>query len=98
MATFSLLAESLIDININVRNALQASFIIIMAILAIAMIILVLLQKTTGDNNLGAISGNTETYMGKNKTRTVESKLKIATGIVAALLVIFSILYLIFQI
>ena len=54
---------------------------IIFIILCIALTVLVLMQegKTAG---LGAVSGAAETYWGKNKGRSMESKLvKITTGL-----------------
>ena len=62
-------------------GALRIVLTVIFIIVCIALVILVLLQegKTAG---LGAVSGAAETYWGKNKGRSMESKLvKITTGL-----------------
>lgn len=62
-------------------GALRIILTIIFIIVCIALVVLVLLQegKTAG---LGAVSGAAETYWGKNKGRSMESKLvKITTGL-----------------
>ena len=62
-------------------GALRITLTIIFILVCIALVILVLMQegKTAG---LGAVSGAAETYWGKNKGRSMESKLvKITTGL-----------------
>ena len=62
-------------------GALRITLTIIFILVCIARVILVLMQegKTAG---LGAVSGAAETYWGKNKGRSMESKLvKITTGL-----------------
>lgn len=89
-----LMAENQTAIPGEVRTALLSTFICLMAVAAIAMIVVVLMQN--GNNqDLGAISGgnNNDTFFGKNKNRSKEGKLKIATIVIGALLVIFSIVY-----
>ena len=55
---------------------------IILLLLSVAIIVLVLLQegKSAG---LSAIAGGAETFFGKNKSRTMESKLVLITKIIA---------------
>lgn len=60
------------------REAVTLAFMILMTLAAIAMIVIVLMQKGTNDN-VGAISGSSETYYGKNKAKTNDQRLKIAT-------------------
>ncbi|MDR1939750.1 MAG: preprotein translocase subunit SecG [Clostridiales bacterium] len=56
-------------------SVLYPLLMILMTLLSVFMIILVLSQDgNTAD--LGAISGNTETFLGKNKVKTRESKFK----------------------
>lgn len=78
----------------EVRTALLSTFICLMAITAIAMVVVVLMQNS-GSQDLGAISGgsNNDTFFGKNKNRSKEGKLKIATIVIGTLLVVFSIVY-----
>ena len=70
-------------------------FIGLMVLLSIGMIVVVLLQQGTG-NNLGAISGGGDSFFGKNKTRTLDGKLKIATISIAAGLLVCAILFFVF--
>lgn len=77
--------------------AMSITFMIIMVILSIAMIIIVMLQKGT-DNNLGAITGSSDSFFGKNKSRSVDAKLKRATVGIAAGILISSVLFFVIQI
>ena len=52
------------------------------ALVSIALIVVVLMQSGK-EAGLGAISGSTDTYMGKNKGNTMEQKLASATKWVA---------------
>ena len=55
---------------------------IVLILLSVAIIVLVLLQgKSAGLS--GAIAGGAETFFGKNKSRTMESKLVLITKIIA---------------
>ena len=56
---------------------------IILLRLAVAIIVLVLLQEGKSAGLSGAIAGGAETFFGKNKSRTMESKLVLITKIVA---------------
>ena len=80
----------------EVRTAVCSTFICLMAIAAIALIVVVMMQKGTQDN-ISAISGgsNNDTFFGKNKGRSREGKLKIATIVIGILLVILSIVYIV---
>ena len=73
-------------------GALRIVLTVIFIIVCIALVILVLMQegKTAG---LGAVSGAAETYWGKNKGRSMESKLvKITTGLAVGFLLLVVIL------
>ena len=73
-------------------GALRIALTVIFIIVCIALVILVLLQegKTAG---LGAVSGAAETYWGKNKGRSMESKLvKITTGLAVGFMLLAIIL------
>lgn len=56
---------------------------IILLLLSVAIIVLVLLQEGKSAGLSGAITGGAETFFGKNKSRTMESKLVLITKIVA---------------
>lgn len=73
-------------------GALRITLTVIFIIVCIALVILVLMQegKTAG---LGAVSGAAETYWGKNKGRSMESKLvKITTGLAVGFMLLVVIL------
>lgn len=73
-------------------GALRVTLTVIFILVCIALVILVLMQegKTAG---LGAVSGAAETYWGKNKGRSMESKLvKITTGLAVVFLLLAVIL------
>ena len=73
-------------------GALRIALTVIFILVCIALVILVLMQegKTAG---LGAVSGAAETYWGKNKGRSMESKLvKITTGLAVGFLLLVVIL------
>lgn len=56
---------------------------IVLILLSVAIIVLVLLQEGKSDGLSGAIAGGAETFFGKNKSRTMESKLVLITKIIA---------------
>ena len=73
-------------------RALRIVLTVIFIIVCIALVILVLMQegKTAG---LGAVSGVAETYWGKNKGRSMESKLvKVTTGLAVGFMVLVIVL------
>lgn len=55
----------------------------VLIILSLAIIALVLLQEGKSAGLSSAIAGGAETFFGKNKSRTIESKLVLITKIVA---------------
>ena len=73
-------------------GALRIILTVLFIIACIALVVLVLMQegKTAG---LGAVSGAAETYWGKNKGRSMESKLvKITTGLAVGFMLLVVIL------
>ena len=56
---------------------------IVLILLSVAIIVLVLLQEGKSAGLSGAIAGRAETFFGKNKSRTMESKLVLITKIIA---------------
>ena len=59
----------------TVRQNVIMAFGILMAIAAVAIIVVIMMQKGTNDD-VGVISGPSETYYGKNKERNKEGVLK----------------------
>ncbi|MDR3318699.1 MAG: preprotein translocase subunit SecG [Clostridiales bacterium] len=64
----------------------------IMVVLSVFMIAVVLFQPG-GSDGLGAISGTSDTFFGKNKGKTTEGALKRLTIIAAVSLVVIAILF-----
>ena len=56
---------------------------IVLILLSVAIIVLVLLQESKSAGLSGAIAGGAEPFFGKNKSRTMESKLVLITKIIA---------------
>ena len=81
-----------------VHDVLTTICIVAMAVAAIASIILVLLQPSNSDGSIDALGGSSETFYGKNKGRSIESKLKLWTYVCLGLLAAFSVLLFILQI
>ena len=55
--------------------------------LAIALVVLVLLQQGKDKKLSGAIAGGSDTFYGKNKTADKDKVMSIATGIIAVVFV-----------
>ena len=60
---------------------------VVLVITAIILIATVLLQPGES-NGLGAIAGGAETFLGKNKAKTMEGKLALATKVSAAAFIV----------
>ena len=67
---------------------------ILMVISALVMIVTVLMQSSDSDG-MGALTGGSETFFGKNKNNTLEGKLSNATKISAIVFVLLAIVMLI---
>ena len=70
-------------------EALRVIVTVLYVLICIALTIVVIMQegKSAG---LGAINGMAETYWGKNKGRSIEGKLELATKILAVLFIVIS--------
>ena len=67
---------------------------IVLIITALFMIVTVLLQSSDEDG-MGALSGQSNSYLSRSKAKTFEAKLALGTKIAAALFVVLSILLLV---
>ncbi len=81
----------------TVYYAVNYTLIALMAIAALAAIILVMLQPGNSQG-IDALGGTSETFYGKNKGRSIESKLKMWTIICLAVLAVLAIIFFILQI
>ena len=65
---------------------------VLQVIASVAMVLIVLFQSGKEAGLSGALSGNTDTYMGKNKTASFDKKLAAATKWVALAWVLLTLL------
>ena len=76
---------------IKMVQTLQGILIILYIIVAVVLTVLVLMQEGKEAGLTGAISGGAESYWGKNKSRSMEGGLVLATRILGTLFIILSI-------
>lgn len=69
----------------------QGIILIVYIIVAVVLTVLVLMQEGKQAGLTGAISGAAESYWGKNKSRSMEGGLVLATRILGTLFIILSI-------
>ncbi|MBQ9728946.1 MAG: preprotein translocase subunit SecG [Clostridia bacterium] len=81
----------------NLHKGLSVALIILMAIVALATIILVLLQPSNS-SGIDALGGSSETFFGKNKGKSIEAKMKKWTVICLIALIVLSIVFYVLQI
>ncbi len=78
----------------NVWPIIRIIALVIMAVCALFVILVVICQPGNS-NGVGALGGQTETFLGKNKSKTFEHKMKkltVVSGIIFAVLcVVFAI-------
>ena len=79
----------------EVSRWLEPLLMIVMALMGVATIVCILMQKDTNDNigSLGGSERETDTYAGKNKGRNRDSILKKLTIVFLVLLMVISIVY-----
>lgn len=65
---------------------------VLQVIASVAMVLIVLFQSGKEAGLSGALAGNTDTYMGKNKTASLDKKLAAATKWVALAWVLLTLL------
>ena len=91
----SYIANLLVPANFLPYRIVSITLIVLMGIAALAAIVLVMLQPGNSQG-IDALGGSSETFYGKNKGRSIESKLKMWTliclGVLAVLAVVFFIL------
>ena len=61
---------------------MKIALIVLECLASVALILAVMFQSGK-DAGLGAMAGNSETYMGKNKAASLDKKLALATKILA---------------
>ena len=73
----------------------MATAISIVLIIAALFLIVTVLLQSSDDGGIGALTGKSDSYFSKAKSKTFEAKLALGTKIAAALFVVLSILLLI---
>lgn len=71
-------------------ETLNTIFSIIQVVLAVAVIVLIALQKSKQGGLSGAITGGSETFFGKNKGNTLDAKLSKLTVIITIVLCVLT--------
>jgi len=74
------------------QSAIKLALMIVMLVFAIAMIVIVMMQRGTTDN-VGVITGATDTFYGKNKAKYNEGRLKKITYAIFVLILVTSVVY-----
>lgn len=65
----------------------------VMAVLSIAIIVVVLMQKSNQDDISSITGGSSDTYFNKNKEMSTEKRLKIATIVMGCVLAVIAIVF-----
>ncbi len=77
----------------EVSQWLEPLLMILMAVIGICGVVFILMQKGTNDN-IGTIGGSeTDTYAGKNKSRSRESVLKKLTAVCFVLMMVLAVVF-----
>lgn len=80
-----------LGLDYTVRQNVLMAFGILMTIAAVAIIVVIMMQKGTNDN-VGVISGASDTFYGKNKEKNKESVLKKITFALFAFILVCAII------
>ena len=75
---------------------LLSIILLIVSIVASIFVIVVVIMQPANSEGIGAISGRQETFYGKNKSKTLESKMKKLTVIAIIVLAVCMILFTVF--
>ena len=73
-------------------TAVQMIFTILMMLVSLAMIVSVLLQKGDADGMSALTGGGSNSFMGKNKNKTLEGKMMLFTKWSASVFVVLAII------
>ncbi len=73
------------------------AFFVLMVLSSISMIVIVIMQKGTG-NDMSAITGGTDSFFSKNKISSFEGKLRLFTVIIAGMMLVSSIMFFVFTV
>ena len=72
---------------------LLSQILLVISVIASVFVIIVVIMQPANSDGIGAISGRQETFYGKNKSKTLESKMKKLTIISIIVLALCMICY-----
>lgn len=78
-------------------NALSIVCVVLSTLCALFIIVVVMIQPGNS-NGISALSGSSDTFYGKNKSKTIESKLKKLTVICLVLMIVLMIIFYLVQV
>lgn len=84
--------KNVTNMTYEVRQGTLIGLMVLMLLMAVAMIVVVLMQQGT-DDNVQAITGSGDSYYGKNKARSREGILKKITLVLFCLIMVVSIIF-----
>ena len=90
------LLNNLLALSYEAYQVLSIVCIALSVLCAIFVIIFVMMQPGNS-NGIDALSGSSDTFYGKNKSKTIESKLRILTVISVAVLVVLMVVFYLIQ-
>ena len=70
---------------------------IVLSILCAIFIIIVVMMQPGNSNGINALTGSSDTFYGKNKSKTIESKLRLTTVICVIVLIVLMIAFYLIQ-
>ena len=73
-------------------TALHIILTVVQCILAVGLVVIVTMQSSKSAGLSGAISGGSDTYLGKNKSKTLEKTLQKATKWIAVAFIVLTFL------
>ncbi len=82
--------------NYDLIRVLSIVVLVAMALCALFIIIIVVMQPGNS-SGVGALGGSTETFLGKNKGKTIESKLRRITVVVSIMFGVLSVAFFVLQ-
>jgi preprotein translocase subunit SecG len=74
------------------HDVIKPIFLVIMAICAIFVILVVMFQPGNS-SGVGALGGQTETFLGKNKSKTFEHRMRVLTIISSIVFVVLCVVF-----
>ena len=92
LTLMNLLVPTQGDGSYNLYLGLSITMIILMALAALAIVLLIMLQPSNS-TGIDALGGSSETFFGKNKGKSLEAKMKKWTIICLVILLVFSVLF-----